>query len=121
LTRYIGDRTSIHSIPNSNSLEVSKLEKFLLDKDVLQYKELLNHFNLNIIKKDGQGNILQCVNDSSVDYIKLSNALNNHLFEVPDFELEPGLLTSRGFMQQIRLGILKDNYLKEYTVNDRMK
>ena len=101
-----GDRSAIHRIPGSaDPIKTITTEKGTsskyLDSSVLQYVQQMSAFRLQSMKsKDSSKPLMQSLDHNSTK-----------LFKKPDFMLDQGQLTSRGFMQHITLGtILRKAY-----------
>jgi hypothetical protein len=114
LTIRHGDRSAIHKIPGSVAASNEKTipsklnKKEYLDPKALQFAHQMSYFRLQSItslpskslQKQGPGNTPK-VTPTLPDSLNSSS-----LFNVGDFELEQGQLTTRGFMQHIHLGSL---------------
>ena len=102
-----GDRSAIHRIPGSadpskafTTDKGSPTSSKYLDASVLQYVQRMSAFRLQSMKAKDSTPLMQ-----SLDYN------STKLFKKPDFMLDQGQLTSRGFMQHISLGtILRKAY-----------
>ena len=127
LTIRHGDRSAIHSMPGSlsyfdpDNAEASSSNKKrkksggkphplygldFLDSRALDYIPHLSSFEVRPL----QGSTASSASDSSASVAEtvkhnLKRSLDpSSIFKVPDTQLEPGMLTTRGFMQHVVLG-----------------
>ena len=131
-----GDRSAIHKMPGSAPISLDPMilssGKYYLEPKALVYRDKMDFFTLDPISFSSALGTVETLSTvpkrilSESDEIKQEskvkvtlNSLNSSvLFQVGDFELEQGKLTSKGFMQHITLGeILRKVYSGFLTEN----
>ena len=95
-----GDRSSIHNIPGA--LEQIKGEDYTyVEEEALSFRSALSSFMVSFKPSSPRRRRATEIPESE----PLDHVLDaSHVFHIKDLDLAPGQLTTRGFMQHIRLG-----------------
>jgi hypothetical protein len=112
LTIRHGDRSAIHSVPGAKRLVLRNKGEFLLDPEAVHfnprlssYKTVLKASLTSIVDVSNYMESLYVLLTDSQSEQDISVALNPSIaFHTADLNLTQGQLTSRGFMQHVRLG-----------------
>ena len=84
-----GDRSALHSLDDSGpKFKMNQKKGLYFSPEALQY---VNQLNQIYVEKLSDGHINPALNES-------------YIFRISDYDLQPGILTSTGFMQHIQQG-----------------
>jgi hypothetical protein len=94
-----GDRSAIHSMPGS-IVNTKEVYSTYIEKEALGFRSKLSSFKILFLPDSAKRKASEIPESEPLTHVLDPS----HVFVIKDLALAPGQLTTRGFMQHIRLG-----------------